>query len=55
MPLQYLFWAVYILSVFFAFWANYDGPAWPRRFGAFFVAWALIGMLGYRVFGAAIK
>ena len=56
MPLSYLFWGIYILSIFFGGWGYYDGtPVGYRRFGGYFVLWVLVGLLGYHVFGAAIR
>jgi hypothetical protein len=56
MSLSLLFWMLYILSVLFGFWANYDPaiPLWYRRAGAYFVLWILVGILGWSVFGAAL-
>ncbi len=57
MPLQMLFWVIYILAVVFSFWAYYDPaqPLWFRRAGGSFILWVLVGLLGYRVFGSAIR
>ena len=56
MPMSVLFWVLYIIAVVFGAWASYDGqPNWPRRFGGHFVLWILVGILGWRVFGSAIK
>jgi hypothetical protein len=56
MPLQYLFWMIYIIAILFAGWAYYaPGTPWTRHFSGVFVVWVLIGILGYRVFGSAIK
>lgn len=56
MPLNLLFWTLYIISVVFGAWAYYDGqPLWYKRFGGYFVLWILVGILGWRVFGSAIK
>jgi len=57
MPLNMLFWGIYILSVLFSLWASYEPTVatWPRRAGGYVVIWILIGLLGYRVFGSAIK
>jgi hypothetical protein len=52
-----LFWLIYILSILFALWANYESAntVWIRRFGGYTVLWVLVGILGYKVFGAAVK
>lgn len=56
MPISMLFWAIYIIAIVFGFWLSYDGqPTWPRRFGGYVVLWILVGILGWRVFGSAIK
>lgn len=35
MPMQFLFWGIYIIAIVFGLWSNYDAtPAWPRRAGA---------------------
>jgi hypothetical protein len=56
MPWNVLFWMIYILSIFFAGWVYYaPNTNWLRPFSGLFVTWVLIGILGYRVFGPAIK
>jgi hypothetical protein len=56
MPLSYLFWGIYIFAILFAWWLSYDGQAnWYRRAGTLTVLWVLVGILGYRVFGSAIR
>ena len=57
MPLQMLFWAIYILSLFFVGWTYYTpGQAYPvRQFGGTFVLWVLVGILGWSVFGPAVR
>ena len=57
MPLNYLFWGIYILAVIFTLWTSYEpaAPNWRYRSGGYLVTWILIGLLGYRVFGSAIK
>ena len=56
MPLSILFWVIYIVALVFSIWASYDGqPNWPRRAGGSFVLWLLIGILGWSVFGPAVK
>jgi hypothetical protein len=56
MPLQVLFWMIYIIAILFSGWVYYaPNTAWFRPFSGLFAIWVLIGILGYRVFGAAIK
>jgi hypothetical protein len=56
MPLQLLFWMIYILALFFSAWVYYaPNTPWFRPFSGLFAVWVLIGILGYRVFGSAIK
>jgi len=57
MPLSILFWVVYVISVLFGVWSNYDAaqPLWYRRAGAYLVLWLLVGMLGWSVFGPVVK
>lgn len=57
MPLNILFWVIYVVAVVFSFWANYEAgqPTWFRRAGSYFVCWVLIGILGWRVFGPAVR
>ena len=55
MPIGLLFWVLYIIAVLFGAWASYGQPNWPRLFGGHFVLWILVGMLGWHVFGPAIK
>jgi membrane protein YdbS with pleckstrin-like domain len=57
MPMQYLFWMIYIISILIGFWLNYEAnqPLWYRRAGGFVVLWILVGILGYRVFGSAVR
>jgi hypothetical protein len=57
MPLSYLFWGIYILSIILGFMVNYEAgqPVWLRRFSGYIVLWVLVGLLGYRVFGPAVR
>jgi ABC-type polysaccharide/polyol phosphate export permease len=57
MTLSVLFWMIYIISILFGFWANYEAsqPLWYRRAGAYLILWVLVGILGWEVFGAAIR
>ena len=57
MPLSYLWWVIYILSLLVGLWGWYE-PApspWFRRAGGYIILWVLVGMLGWRVFGSAVK
>jgi hypothetical protein len=57
MPLQMLFWGIYIFALLFSFWVYYE-PApspWFRRASGVWILWLLVGILGYRVFGSAIR
>jgi hypothetical protein len=57
MPLSYLFWVIYILSLLVGVWGYYEpAPApWFRRAGGYVILWVLVGMLGWHVFGSAVK
>lgn len=58
MPLSLLFWILYILTLVLGFFVYYQpgpGAPWFRPFGGYVVLWILVGILGYRVFGAAIR
>jgi len=57
MPLSFLFWGIYILSIVFGFFGFYEPtvPFWYRRAGSYLVLWILVGMLGWRIFGPAIR
>jgi hypothetical protein len=57
MPLSVLFWVIYILALLFSWWGYYvpNDPGWFRRAGGMTVIWVLVGILGYRVFGPAIR
>lgn len=53
MPIQYIFWMIFIIAVLFGF-ASYDRAtgwkgAWPL------VVFVLIGILGWEAFGSAVK
>ena len=57
MPIGLLFWVIYIIAILFCVWGNY-APGKPfaiRPFGSYFVSWILIGILGWEVFGAAVR
>jgi hypothetical protein len=57
MPLNYIFWGIYIFCLLFGVWGYYEPaqPTWYRRAGGYLAIWILVGMLGWRVFGAAVK
>jgi hypothetical protein len=56
MPLAWLFWMIYIIAILFSGWVYYaPNTPWFRPFSGLFIIWVLIGILGYRVFGAAVK
>lgn len=57
MPLSILFWVIYIIALIVGFWGYYEpaAPGWPRRAGGHIVIWILIGLLGWHVFGPAIR
>jgi len=57
MPLNILFWVIYIIALLISWWGYYEPgqPLWFRRAGGITVLWVLVGILGWRVFGPAIK
>jgi hypothetical protein len=56
MPLNILFWVIYLISLIVAWWGYYTpNTPWFRPFGGVFVVWVLVGILGWRVFGPAIR
>jgi len=55
MPMSILFWVVYLLAVVVGYWSNYGQADWPRRAGGYGVLWLLVGILGWQVFGPAVK
>jgi hypothetical protein len=57
MSLNILFWFIYILALLVSWWGYYEPgqPLWFRRAGGITVLWVLVGILGWRVFGPAIK
>ena len=57
MPLSLLFWTIYLISIIFGWWGSYvaNDAAWPRRFGSYVALWVLVGLLGWHVFGPAIR
>jgi len=57
MPRGMLFWMIYVLCLVLSFWFEYTpGQQYPVRYGARnFVIFLLLGILGWTVFGAAVK
>ena len=57
MSKELLFWVIYIISVLVGGWSLYEPgqPLWYKRAGGYFILWVLVGLLGWAVFGAAIR
>ncbi len=55
MPIQTLFWVIYLFALLIGGWGYYGQEAWPRRAGGHFVLWLLVGIIGWKVFGSAVK
>lgn len=57
MPLSILFWVIYLISLLVGGWGYYEPaqPTWFRRAGGYFILWILVGILGWSVFGPAVK
>jgi hypothetical protein len=56
MPMSFLFWMIYIIAILFAGWTNYEANVFLwRRFSGYLVLFVLVGLLGYRVFGPAVR
>jgi hypothetical protein len=56
MPLSIFFWVVFLLAFVSIFWSSFEGAGiWYRRGAGYFALWLLLGILGYAVFGAAVK
>jgi hypothetical protein len=56
MPISILFWVVYLISLVVGGWGYYDPASpWVRRAGGYFALWILVGILGWSVFGSAVK
>lgn len=53
MTISLLFWIIYLVALVFGFWPSQ--PFDRIRFGGSIVLFVLIGLLGWRVFGAAVK
>jgi hypothetical protein len=57
MPLGILFWVIYIISLVFNMWAS-QVPGQPftyRQWGGSLLFYVLVGILGWKVFGAAVS
>jgi hypothetical protein len=51
-----LFWFLFILATIFGIWGNYDPAPNPfRAWGGWFIQFILIGLIGWQVFGSAVK
>jgi hypothetical protein len=56
MPLNILFWVIYLIALLVSWWGYYDaGKPWFRPFGGALAVWVLVGILGWRVFGPAVR
>jgi hypothetical protein len=56
MPLGIFFWVIYLIAIFASYWFFYEAnQPWFKRAGGFWVIWLLVGILGWQVFGPAIK
>jgi len=55
MSISLLFWILYLIALVFSLWTNWpaNGPAF-RPLGGPLLVFVLIGLLGWKVFGAAI-
>ena len=56
MALSIWFWVLWVVSLAFGMWADYNpGQPWFRPGGRNLMIWALLGILGYAVFGGLVK
>lgn len=56
MPLSILFWVIYIICLVFGVWGFYvPGQPWYRPAGGYVILWILVGILGWHVFGPAVR
>ena len=57
MPLEILFWMIYVLAILGGLYLNYEAgqPLWFRRAGAYLFLWLLVGILCWQVFGAVVR
>ncbi len=57
MPLSILFWVLYLLALVLSVWGIYE-PGQPpafRAWGGSLLIFILVGLLGWQVFGAAVR
>ncbi len=54
MSVGLLFWVLYIVALVFGFWTNWPAGGNVRPLGGTLLFFVLIGLLGYKVFGAAV-
>lgn len=54
MTLSLLFWIIYIIALIFGLWVNYT-PGQFKPLGSHAVIMLLLGILGWAVYGPAIK
>lgn len=57
MPLAVLFWVLMVISLIFGWWVEYvPGQPFPvRRVGYSFLYFVLLAILGWQVFGPAVR
>jgi hypothetical protein len=56
MPLGILFWVLYLVSIVLGVWGSYaPNTQWYKGVSGYFVLWVLVGILGWSVFGPAVK
>lgn len=57
MPLSILFWVLMVIWLLFGFWSyRIPGQPYPwERGGAHLLIWVLLAILGWQVFGPAIR
>lgn len=57
MSIELLFWVLYIVALVFGFWVEYvPGQPYPmRRVPGALLFFVLVGLLGWKVFGPAIR
>jgi hypothetical protein len=56
MPLAIWFWVFFVIAILFYNWISYDASKpWFRWGGGGLLIFILIGILGFAVFGSAVK